>query len=129
MKNKTLMSCTQSQSGSAWLVSRAIRSLGGADNSILSTLDFAEENNKFFVLGSLVLLAGLSAAYGMYLFLGSSLASYFALAGVGVTGLTNAMEQVLLSLSWGGAIMLIDRAIILSLRSKVISKENITLLE
>ena len=118
MKNKTLMSCTQSQSGSAWLVSRAIRSLGGADNSILSTLDFAEENNKFFVLGSLVLLAGFSAAYGMYLFLGSSLASYFALAGVGVTGLTNAMEQVLLSLSWGGAIMLIDRAIILSLRSK-----------
>ncbi len=71
MKNRTLISYMQNQSGSAWLISKAIRSLGGADNSILSTLDFAEENNKFFVLGSLVLLAGLSAAYGMYLFLGN----------------------------------------------------------
>lgn len=118
MKNKLLKSYAQRQLGSAWLISRSIRSLGGADNSILSTLDFAEENNKFSVLGLLVLLAGLSAAYGMYLFLGSSLASYFALADAGVTGLTKSVEQVLLSLSWGGAIMLIDRAIILSLRSK-----------
>jgi Domain of unknown function (DUF4407) len=99
-------------------ITLAIRSLGGGDNSILSTLDFAEEDKKFTVLGLLVLVAGFSAAYGMFLFLGDTLSSYFSVGLTGITGFPLVAEQLLLGIAWGLSIILIDRTIILSLRSQ-----------
>ena len=117
MQNLLSTAVKHKSTENTWSVLLALRSMGGGDNSILGTLDVAEESKKFTAIGVLVLIAGCSAGFGMFLFLGDALAAYFSAAQPSITGLPVIGEQLLLSLAWGFAIIWLDRAIILSRRT------------